>query len=117
MKTEDSSIYSRDKAAGSLNQNSSRLLERMSKEEREIYLNFQMRIQSSSQVSNVDLKSEVTRKVEHEFTDQQPLTREWSNGAIQIPEQLSQVQQKVGQSASSNSLGQYSLGRQPAKVL
>ena len=65
MKVEDSSIYSKERGVGSLAPSSSRLLDKMSKEEREIYLNFQMRIQGSSQVSHQDLKSEVTRKNDH----------------------------------------------------
>jgi len=40
MKIESSSINLREKVPSSLNPNSSRLLEKMSKEEREIYLNF-----------------------------------------------------------------------------
>jgi len=59
------------------------------------------------------MKSETTRKNDPEFTDQQPLLREWSNTVIGRQEHP----QKVISSASSNSLGSYSLGKQPARVL
>lgn len=68
-----------------MNPSSSRLFEKMSKEEKEIFLNFQQRIQSSSNPSVSGVNSDITKKTHPELENNLPLTRDWSDINITIP--------------------------------